>query len=206
MSEEQVIDFGKKKKKAKKEKGEDATKGDGKYEAFSRGTVWTYEEMLTRLHQTINDLNAGFGLKEKTVIKPPQVVRVGTKRSGWINFQELASSLNREPNHLMNYALAEFGTEGTLAGSGQLLFKGKYTGKNVESLLKKYIKEYVMCSMCRSSNTSLERDQSSRLHTVRCRNCGATRVAANIKSGFHATAKGERRAARQQAGIMQVTA
>merc|ERR1712187_296913 len=107
--------------------------------------------------------------------KPPQVVRVGSKRSGWINFQEICQLLARDPNHVMSFALTEFATEGALAGNGQLLLKGKYTTKNVESLLKKYIKEYVQCLMCKSSKTDLEKDTATRLFMVKCRNCGAHR-------------------------------
>lgn len=40
--------------------------------------------------------------------------------------------------------------------------------KYIESLLRKYIVEYVTCQMCRSPNTTLTRDPVSRLFFVHC--------------------------------------
>ena len=40
--------------------------------------------------------------------------------------------------------------------------------KYIESLLRKYIVEYVTCQMCRSPNTTLTRDSVSRLFFVHC--------------------------------------
>lgn len=45
---------------------------------------------------------------------------------------------------------------------------GKYVPKYIESLLRKYIVEYVTCQMCRSPNTTLTRDPVSRLFFVHC--------------------------------------
>lgn len=45
---------------------------------------------------------------------------------------------------------------------------GKYVPKYIESLLRKYIVEYVTCQMCRSPNTTLTRDAVSRLYFVHC--------------------------------------
>merc|ERR1712187_227629 len=98
------------------------------------------------------------------------------------------------------------GTEGSVAGTattrsegsgcdGQLILKGRYQPKHCESLLRKYIKEYVTCEMCKSANTQLTKDSSTRLFMVMCDNCGASRTASSIKSGYHAVTRGDRRAA-----------
>ena len=131
---EEVVDFGKKKKKSKKEKKdkeekeeEEAGSNNLGYYPLEKGTAWSYEELLKRVHDTIRDMNSGFGLKDKFIVKPPQVVRVGSKRSGWVNFQEICGLIKRDPQHVLQYALAEFGAVGTLAGNGQLLLKGKFS-------------------------------------------------------------------------------
>jgi len=100
--------------------------------------------------------------------------------------------------HVQGFVLAEFGTEGNMA-SGQLILKGRYLPKHAESLLRKYIKEFVTCEMCKSANTTLSRDSSSRLFMVSCGNCGASRTAASVKSGYHAVTRADRRAAKQKA-------
>merc|ERR1712217_515462 len=84
--------------------------------------------------------------------KPPQVIRVGSKKVGWINFTEICGIMKRTPEHVLSFVLAEFGTEGSIAGDGQLILKGNYRDKHAESLLRKYIKEFVTCEMCKSAN------------------------------------------------------
>ena len=67
----------------------------------------------------------------------------------------------------------------------------------VENLLRKYITEYVKCHMCNSLETELHRDAESRLFFLNCKSCGSQRSVAPIKAGFHATARGERKKARE---------
>nr|BAN66211.1 eukaryotic translation initiation factor 2, beta, putative [Babesia bovis] len=104
--------------------------------------------------------------------------------------------MGRTMDHVHQFVLAELGTEGSIAGDGQLVLKGKYGPKNIESLLRKYITEYVTCSMCKSANTTMERDSRARLFTQHCEACGANRSVNPIKNGFHALNRGERRKAK----------
>ena len=76
--------------------------------------------------------------------------------------------MRRNPDHVFQFMMAELGTEGSIDGSQRLVIKGKFVPQYIESLLKKYIKEYVICQMCKSFNTSLTRDSVSRLHFVHC--------------------------------------
>ena len=105
--------------------------------------------------------------------------------------------LHRNPEHVFAFFMAELGTEGSIDGAQRLVIRGKYVPKYIESLLRKYITEYITCQMCRSPNTTLTRDSVSRLYFVHCQDCGSSRSVAAIKSGFHATTRSERRAARK---------
>lgn len=191
MAEEKVFDFGKKRKGDKKNKVVEESKED---ENFERGEVYTYGTLLTRVHETIAKLNPGIGAKQKYVMKPPQIVRVGSKRVAWVNFGEVCELMKRTPEHVFQFFMAEFGTTGSLGGNNQMIFKGRFNAKHVESLLRKYITEYVTCAMCKSANTKLERDSSTRLYSIKFSSCGAHRTVSTIKSGFHATTKADRRA------------
>ena len=57
--------------------------------------------------------------------------------------------------------MAELGTEGSIDGNQRLVIRGKYVPKYIESLLRKYIVEYVTCKMCRSANTTLTKVRGS---------------------------------------------
>ena len=195
---EAQFDFGKKKSKktkAKKEvtEGETSSISGG----FVQGVVYPYETLLARVHDMINEKNPSLGNKRGNItLRPPQVVRVGSKKVGFINFAETCETLNRSQDHLFQFFMAELGTTGSITSDQQLILKGRYTPKHVETLLRKYIGEYVQCSMCRSSKTEFNRDAATRLSMIHCLNCGASRSVNAIKSGFHATTKADRRTAR----------
>ena len=93
--------------------------------------------------------------------------------------------------------MAELGTEGSIDGNQRLVIRGKYVPKYIESLLRKYIVEYVTCKMCRSPNTTLTKDSVSRLYFMHCDDCGSSRSVAPIRAGFHAQTRADRRAARK---------
>lgn len=83
---------------------------------------------------------------------------MGSTRSAWTNFKDICVSLKRSPEHILSFYLAELGTTGAIDGSDRLMLKGKFQPKYIESLLRKYITEYVQCHMCRNTETELTRD------------------------------------------------
>lgn len=160
---------------------------------------YTYTEMLERVFSIIQDKNPNAAEKKVIRLPPPLVPRVGSKKVMWSNFPETCSILHRSQEHVKDFFMAELATNGSLDGDKRLVIKGRYMPKQIESLLKRYILEYVTCSMCRSSDTTLTRDPVSRLYFVSCSSCNARRSVAPIKSGFHATLRADRKAAKAKA-------
>ena len=158
-----------------------------------------YEDMLDRIHDQMRALNPDLVTRTVRKVKPPNVVRLGTTRSCWQNFAEIAESLKRDPIQMKEYFLAELGTTGTMDDKNQLVLKGKHTPTSVENLLRKYIGAYVMCSNCRSLDTVLEKNTATRLMTMRCLACSATRTVATVRTGFRIVKRGQRRKERAAA-------
>ncbi len=153
---------------------------------------------LPLLLPLIHHLLSPFPLpRERKKLKPPAVSRVGTTRTAWTNFKEICLGMKRTPDHVLSFFLAELGTTGSIDGSDRLLVRGKYQPKYIESLLRKYIQEYVICAMCRNLDTELKRDPISRLYFMNCKACRCARSVGAIKAGYHATGKGERKKARE---------
>lgn len=52
---------------------------------------YTYEELLTRVFEIMHAKNPEMasGTKQKFVMRPPQVLRVGTKKTSFVNFMEI---------------------------------------------------------------------------------------------------------------------
>mmetsp|Transcript_5098 Transcript_5098/g.7378 ORF Transcript_5098/g.7378 Transcript_5098/m.7378 type:complete len:240 (+) Transcript_5098:50-769(+) len=218
-----MLDLSKKKKKKKKSKdksssskSKDETQSDNLSEQqrmlmeqdeaqetedpHDRKAQYTYEELLDRVVNVLQANNPDLVEKKRRNIKPPQLTLLSSKKTLWINFQEICSMMQRPPDHVYQFFMAELGTEGSIDGNQRLVIRGKYVPKYIESLLRKYVVEYVTCQMCRSPNTDLDKDSGSRLYFCKCRDCGSIRSVAQIRSGYHATSRADRRAARNAKG------
>ena len=115
-------------------------------------------------------------------MRPPQVLREGTKKTVFVNFMDLCKTMHRQPEHVMTYLLAELGTNGNLDGQQRLVVKGRFAPKYFEGILRRYVTEYVMCNGCKSPDTVLTKE--NRLFFLRCEQCGCSRSVAPIKAGF----------------------
>ncbi|XP_063627168.1 eukaryotic translation initiation factor 2 subunit 2 [Cydia splendana] len=191
------IDFTAKKKKKKKTVDELMAEEEGRDEEKENVEdvhgVWvgsdrdyTYDELLERVFDIMREKNPSMvsGKKQKFIMRPPQVVRIGTKKTSFANFTEICKTLHRQPKHLLDFLLAELGTSGSVDGNSQLIIKGRFQQKQIENVLRRYIKEYVTCHTCRSPDTILQKD--TRLFFLQCETCGSRCSVASIKSGFQA--------------------
>ncbi|KRX20194.1 Eukaryotic translation initiation factor 2 subunit 2 [Trichinella nelsoni] len=203
-----IEDFSKLKKKKKKQQIvlDSIDQADGAsttaVEKDGQGFDYTYDELLTRIYNIMREKNPELatGEKKKFIMKPPQVVRVGSKKTAFTNFAEICRLLKRAPRHVLAFLMAELGTSGSVDGNDQLIIKGRFFQKHIESVLRKYIKyfiveEYVTCHTCKSGDTILDKD--TRLFFLQCNTCGSRCSVATIKSGFQAitTRRAQTRAA-----------
>ncbi|GBG29070.1 Eukaryotic translation initiation factor 2 subunit 2 [Hondaea fermentalgiana] len=157
---------------------------------------FSYQHLLDRMYAELRANNPDLVNKKRAVLRPPEVMRLGTSKILFANFDAICQGMRRDPDHVMRFFLAELGTTGSIDGSKRFIMKGKFTPKNISSILVKYIGEYVTCSMCKQVETKLVRDANSRMAFLQCQSCGASRAVAPIQKGYHATGRGERRAAR----------
>jgi len=148
---------------------------------------YTYEELVARLFGMIQKP------EEKTTvkIKPPIVYKEGTTRTAWANFPQICASINRQPEHVLQFVLAEVASTGSVDGNGRLLIRGRFQQKHMEKILRHYIVEYVQCHTCKSLETKLHKE--NRLLFMKCDTCCSTRSVAQIKTGFQATTRASRR-------------
>lgn len=205
------FDFAKKKKKKKKvinfdeenERLQDENNAEGLDDVGQAGDLddgikmdgsnwvgtdrdYTYDELIEHVFTMIRannpELNAGE--KKRFVLKPPTVLRVGTKKTSFANFLEICKLVHRQPKHMQAFLLAELGTSGSVDANNQLIIKGRFQQIQIENVLRRYIKEYVACQTCRSPNTILQKE--TRLFFLQCEKCGSRRSVSSIKSGFQA--------------------
>ncbi|KAF8071367.1 Eukaryotic translation initiation factor 2 subunit beta [Scenedesmus sp. PABB004] len=199
---EDLLDLSLKKKKKKKKaradefadddpeaEAEAAERGEaeqgGKFAWSNTDREYTYDELLDRVFGILRERNPELtGERRRTVLKPPQVAREGTKKTVFTNFTDLCKAMNRNSEHVSAFLLAELGTSGSLDGQARLVCKGRFLPKSFETVLRRYVNEYVLCPGCKSVDTLLDKDSATRLMHLRCQQCGASRTVQAIKGGF----------------------
>jgi len=196
-TEEEALALAKKEEEAQAAKEAEEAKRTVDESALSIGKSsdkdYTYEELCNRIFALINAARP----EEKTVykMKPPVVYREGTKKTVWVNFPEICKIMNRAPDHVLAFVLAEVGSTGSIDGSGRLVIRGKFQPKHIETILRHYISEYVKCGTCKSPETHLKKE--NRLLFMVCEKCGSSRSVQAIKAGFQATTRSSRTAGRE---------
>lgn len=166
----------KKPKKKKRDAAEEATEAPKKEPAVDNDK--RYKILLERIKEELHKNNPALAEKVKIQVSPPDIERLH-KKIIIKNFGVIAKQLDRPIPHVMNFFLSELGSEGSQAGD-QLTIKNRLQQKNVESLFKKYITEYVQCQLCKSQKTILEKDKQTRLEILQCENCKSQRSVAPI--------------------------
>ncbi|KAL1549155.1 eukaryotic translation initiation factor 2 subunit beta-like [Salvia divinorum] len=102
---------------------------------------YEYEELLGRVLNILHENNPELaGDRRRTVMRPAQVLREGTKKSVFVNFMDLCKTMHRQPEHVMTFLPAEMGTSGSLDGQQRLVVKGRFAPRNFEGILRRYIR------------------------------------------------------------------
>jgi translation initiation factor 2 beta subunit (eIF-2beta)/eIF-5 len=75
----------------------------------------------------------------------------------------MVTAIDRKHDHLLSFISTELGVEGVLGGENNLILQGKFQGKHIERLYKKYMEQYVRCL---NANSALLPDQLLLLRLV----------------------------------------
>jgi hypothetical protein len=67
--------------------------------------------LSTLLIQIQQQQNPELTEKKRTTMKPPMLMRIGTKKTLWANFADICGSMKRNPEHVRQFFEAELGTE-----------------------------------------------------------------------------------------------
>lgn len=141
-----------------------------------------YNQLLENVYSQLRENNKLE--KEKSIIPIPKVVKSSRVTVCVVNFKHICRVIKRDPNHVMQYFLTELSANGSFNLEDGLVIRGIFNQTKVESILKKYIKEFVACNSCKSLNTDIQRDSSLRLDSIQCSDCNSKNYVTTIKSGF----------------------
>lgn len=111
---------------------------------------YCYDTMLKRLQ-----LEKSSEEQYKKMSLPSLKIVRKNKTSVFVNFSSYPLILKRNSDHIGNYFRTEMGTDYSINSSGQLILQGIFKENKFESIMKKYIKEFVSCRQCRGLNSDL---------------------------------------------------
>jgi translation initiation factor 2 subunit 2 len=135
----------------------------------------TYIDLLDRVYAQLKMDHPNLFTRQKHVVPQPHVVKAGTKRTMISNFAMISKAIRRAMDHIKIYYEMELCTECSIDATCSLIIKGRYTSKQLTSILQKYISEYVLCQSCKTLNTLLTKDPITRLQFVTCEDCHSVR-------------------------------
>lgn len=164
----------------------DPIAGTGIYQHDSTADI-PYPMLLNRFFTLLSERHPDLvgGVAKSFKIPPPQCLREGNKKTLLANLPEISKRLKRTPEHITSFLFAEMGTSGSTDANGRLIIRGRFQSKQIESMLRRYIMDYVICKTCKSPDTELSRGEN-RLSFITCNSCASRRSVAAIKSGYSA--------------------
>ncbi|CAD8169146.1 unnamed protein product [Paramecium octaurelia] len=139
-----------------------------------------YDQALERIIQLLKKNTIPLATPTRRLLQRPQIYKFGPKRIQWKNFEAFCNQINREAQHVSQYFFNLLGTEGQIADES-LIIRGRQTSTQIEASIKKYLNVYVICSMCRSLDTSLIRDVELRIYIQECKACMATKTVPTLE-------------------------
>ncbi|MDK2916762.1 MAG: translation initiation factor 2 subunit 2 [Euryarchaeota archaeon] len=154
----------------------------------------SYEDLLKKAYTNITEPTE---FEDRFTVPVPRVFIEG-KTTVLENFAEIADILRRDQDHLMKHLLGELGTAGKIEGT-RAVFSGKFEQEQINTIIKGYVDDYVICSECGKPDTRLVKTE--RVLTLRCDACGGHRPVRKRK----ATADSSAAAKPTEGAIMDVT-
>ena len=139
-----------------------------------------YTILLDGIFETLTDNNQLFGNKNTNISKPE--IKYENRKSFWYNFGKNCSQVNRKMEQIKKFIEIELAVETSINDKSNLILRGKYNFAMIAGVYKKYIKNYVQCTTCKSMETEIVRNSSNRLDYLKCLNpkCNTCKVVIKI--------------------------
>src|SRR3989338_47980 len=134
--------------------------------------IHSYDEMLDIIFQAKQAVKVD--KIDNFKFKLPNIVIQGPRRTLFTNFVEWCNHINRLPQSVCNFISSELSCVCYIAPENWLLIAGSFRQNQMESLLKKYIRQLVLCSQCCSPNTSIIK--TNKFHVIKCHSCSSEKT------------------------------
>ena len=131
-----------------------------------------YDSLLARLRTSRPE--SEIQTAEERLKLPTPRTMVSGKKTIFLNFGEFPAILRRDENEFLNYFRTQLAINASIE-NGRAIFMGRPDKQSFSALISRYLKERVICPVCNSPDTHLEK--SGKLTTIVCEACGARSAA-----------------------------
>lgn len=131
----------------------------------------SFEVMLDELYNNLEQKNN----VTKFIIPEPVLIKSGNNNL-WKNVKDFLKLAKRPPDHYVDYLTDQLSCKAnwlTESKSHGLIIYKKIKPDVLTENMKNYLKEYVLCKSCKSSDTYIEKDKTIRKYNFICTNCDA---------------------------------
>jgi translation initiation factor 2 subunit 2 len=135
--------------------------------------AYNYDNLLKRARSQIPEV----ATKQERLELPRLRMSVIGMRTIIYNFKEIADALNRDPQHVVKFLTSEMATAAT-SQEGRVIFQGKFNADTLNTLLQRYMENFVVCPVCKRPDTKIVKER--RLSFMVCEACGAKSSVKNL--------------------------
>jgi translation initiation factor 2 subunit 2 len=134
-------------------------------------------QLIDRAYSKLKSINSN---TEKKAFCKPEIKNLNRK-SYIVNFIKFCSSINRNPEEVRVFIDRDMNAETSFIaenniedGNSALKFNNIYKNTIIMTTITNYMKEYVLCNLCKSGNTDIKK--KDRITYLVCNSCKSSRA------------------------------
>ncbi len=130
------------------------------------------ENFYDMLNDVYCDLESISSANTKLIIPDP-IMKQNTTNTYWENVKKILQVINRPPDHFIDFLNKKLKTGEWISSSKSdgIVMIGKFKPIQIKQVISDYVKEYVICNICKSTNTILEKNKDLRVYYLHCSKC-----------------------------------
>jgi len=127
----------------------------------------SFESMLNEVYDNLEN-------KQKNkIILPKLDINISTTNTYWKNIKQFLKTIKRGPEHFiikMNHNIGETNWVSSSKSDGIVII-GRVKKDKILSFIQNYMKTYVVCNICNSVDTELNKNNTIRQYQLKCNCC-----------------------------------
>jgi len=128
-----------------------------------------FSELLDNVYTILGDSRT-----DLLVLPEPEFDK-GTTRVIWKNIKAFLKITNTPPDHLFDFIEKQTNKKlswfSESVSDGLIIHDKRFSKSECISLMKKYTDNYVLCNICKKSNTQMFKDSEIRKYKIKCEDC-----------------------------------